>query len=113
MTKKMSRALGAYDMAARECYLNRLADDVAKATKVSSEYKEPPLTCPHIDKAISSGNLPPEIIQELLAIRDINSQLRYGTWSLIASLKDLLTKVKEMREFGEKMQADLAKLKGE
>ena len=52
------------------------------------EWTEPPLTCPHIDAAIASGELSAEVAQELATIRDINSQLRYGTWALKARLSD-------------------------
>lgn len=45
---------------------------------------EPPLTCPHIDAAIESGEISPQVLAELFTIRDINSQLRYGTWALKA-----------------------------
>lgn len=45
---------------------------------------EPGLTCPHIDKLVESGVLPIEAVHELDTIRDINSQLRYGTWVLNA-----------------------------
>jgi len=52
------------------------------------EWTEPPLTCPHIDAAIASGELSAEVAQELATIRGINSQLRYGTWALKARLSD-------------------------
>lgn len=42
--------------------------------------REPALTCPHIDKAISSGELSAETIRELETVRDINSQLRFAIW---------------------------------
>ena len=60
---------------------------------LEAEWKEPPLTCPHIDRAIESGTLPPEVVEELLAVRDINSQLRYGTWYLKARVADLEAEV--------------------
>lgn len=56
-------------------------------------WKEPPLTCPHIDRAIESGTLPPAVVEELVAIRDINSQLRYGTWYLKARVDELEAEV--------------------
>lgn len=34
-----------------------------------------------------SGELSPAVVDELAAIREINSQLRYGTWALKAQLK--------------------------
>lgn len=47
-------------------------------------WKEPPLTCPHIDALMARQDISPEVAAELAAIRDINSQLRYGTWVLAA-----------------------------
>lgn len=51
-----------------------------------AEWQEPPLTCPHIDAAIASGELSDGVKAELAEIRDINSQLRYGTWALRSQL---------------------------
>lgn len=56
-------------------------------------WNEPPLTCPHIDRALASGALPTAVSEELVAIRDINSQLRYGTWYLKARIKELEAEV--------------------
>lgn len=52
------------------------------------DWQEPELTCPHIDAAIASGELSEAVKAELNAIREINSQLRYGTWVLRAQLAD-------------------------
>jgi len=51
-------------------------------------FAEPELTCPHIDRAVASGELSEAVIEELAIIREINSQLRYGTWCLKAQLAD-------------------------
>ena len=59
-------------------------------TEPVREWDEPPLTCPHIDAAIASGELSPGVIAELETIRDINSQLRYGTWFLRAQVERAL-----------------------
>lgn len=56
---------------------------------------EPPLTCPHIDKAIASGELSDDVVAELHTIRDINSQLRHSTWALRAQLESALSSAGE------------------
>ena len=58
-------------------------------------WQEPPLTCPHIDKVISSGEASPQVVEELFSIRDINSQLRYGTWALKARAESAEAKLAE------------------
>lgn len=59
--------------------------DVAAELKRERENPpEPALTCPHIDRLVASGELTNEAVRELHDIRDINSQLRYGTWVLNA-----------------------------
>jgi hypothetical protein len=70
--------------------MNILADesDIRNAA-LEEGWREPSLTCPHIDRAIESGTLPPAVVEELVAIRDINSQLRYGTWYLGARVEEL------------------------
>lgn len=50
------------------------------APAVASDRKEPPLSCPHIDRFLSSADASPELKAELEAIRDINSQLRWSLW---------------------------------
>lgn len=52
--------------------------------KIREPYSEPPLTCPHIDRLVEGGEMPASVLDELFAIREINSQLRYGTWVLKA-----------------------------
>lgn len=63
---------------------------------VKVEWSEPPLTCPHIDKAVASGVLPEDVISELDEIRDINSQLRYGTWYLHSKATDAESRCEEL-----------------
>lgn len=53
-----------------------------------ADWIEPELTCPHIDAAIASGELSEAVKAELATIREINSQLRYGTWFLKAQLEE-------------------------
>lgn len=73
-----------------QCILSALTlkDDPGNGGDGEAErtWSEPPLTCPHIDRAVASGTLPDDVISELDEIRDINSQLRYGTWYLRAEL---------------------------
>lgn len=45
-----------------------------------STMQEPELTCPRIDAFVAATNPPPEVMKELAAMRDINSQLRFGIW---------------------------------
>jgi hypothetical protein len=77
---KGCRAWGSLPQSHRNPYLT----DAHAAVKAMP--LDPPLTCPHIDAAVASGELSPEVIAELAEIRDINSQLRYGTWALKARL---------------------------
>jgi len=90
MTEKLIQALHAgisrRDWHSTEVAANALRDALRSAP--APEWKEPPLTCPHIDAAIASGELSAEVKAELGMIRDINSQLRFGTWSLKAMLAD-------------------------
>lgn len=51
------------------------------AQQKRTPFPEPPLTCPAIDAFISKHSPEDEIVKELTAIRDINSQLRFGLWS--------------------------------
>lgn len=62
----------------------------AISTAPAAEWQEPPLTCPHIDAAVASGELSEAVVDELATIRDINSQLRYGTWALKSQLEAVL-----------------------
>ena len=63
-------------------------DRVLALVDVPAVESEPELTCPHIDKAIASGELSESVKAELHAIKDINSQLRYGMWVLKAQLSE-------------------------
>lgn len=54
--------------------------------KGEEPWNEPPLTCPHIDAAIASGELSDAVKAELDTVRGINSQLRHGTWALRAEI---------------------------
>lgn len=72
---------------------DHIEDQDRRIAELEAGWQEPPLTCPHIDKAVASGALPPEVIEELAAIRDINSQLRYGTWYLKARGDELEAEV--------------------
>ena len=63
------------------------------------EWAEPPLTCPHIDKVLSMPGVDPAMRHELEQIKDINSQLRYGTWHLRAERDAAYRKgAEDMRE---------------
>lgn len=80
-------------------YWNRRAAPTLPADVKSAEpWNEPPLTCPHIDAAIASGELSDVVKAELATIRDINSQLRYGTWALRAEITSQSAMLDRARE---------------
>jgi hypothetical protein len=58
-------------------------------------WTEPPFTCPHITRAVASGELSEAVVIELKAIRDINSQLRHGTWAKDDRIADLEQRLAE------------------
>ena len=63
-----------------------------------TDWEEPPLTCPHIDAAIESGDLSDTVKAELAAIKDINSQLRHGTWALKYALTACQQEVERLND---------------
>lgn len=73
-------------MSVRAEIMEEIIADSAELLDAPAEWVEPELTCPHIDRAIASGELSESVKDELLAVREINSQLRYGTWALKARL---------------------------
>jgi len=73
----------------------RIIDEIRAALEV---WEEPQLTCPHIDAMVENAALPPEAIAELDAIREIHSQLRYGTWVLRARAEAAEAKITAQAE---------------
>lgn len=67
--------------AARAIVAKLTPQPVSVAQQKRTPFPEPPLTCPAIDAFISKHSPEDEIVKELTAIRDINSQLRFGLWS--------------------------------
>jgi len=72
--------------------VKRPASEPASAP-AGAEWKEPPFTCPHIEVAVASGQLSDDVKAELHTIREINSQLRHGTWALKARIADLEARI--------------------
>lgn len=74
--------------------------------------EQPPLTCPHIDRFLSAANAPQELKDELEAIKNINSQLRYGLFHERARADTAEAEIARLKNFLQFLKTPLQEIDG-